>query len=116
MADPLESLVSQKSSDSGLHIQLHPLILLTISDHITRHVARQKKGPIIGVLLGQQNGRIITLEQAFECLVRDDPNGELHIPTDWFTDRVQMCKREYIHQSQKHRRADILILYRQRRS
>ncbi|KAF5864331.1 hypothetical protein ETB97_007893 [Aspergillus alliaceus] len=66
MSDLLSSLVSQKSSDSGLHIQLHPLILLTISDHITRHAARSQRGPILGALLGQQNGREITLEHAFE--------------------------------------------------
>ena len=92
MADQLESLISPKNSDSGLHIQLHPLILLTISDHITRHAARCQQGPIIGALLGQQNGREITLEHAFECVVREDSNGEIQIPQDWFVERVKQCK------------------------
>ncbi|KAJ6155636.1 hypothetical protein N7470_006202 [Penicillium chermesinum] len=61
--DSPRSLVSQKSSDSGLTVQLHPLVLLSISDHITRHAARQQQGPIVGALLGQQNGRQVTLEQ-----------------------------------------------------
>ena len=89
MAEQSTSLLSQKSSDSGLHIQLHPLILLTISDHITRHAARQQRGPIVGALLGQQNGREITLEHAFECIVVEGPNGEAQLSDGWFVERVQ---------------------------
>ncbi|KAL4925382.1 COP9 signalosome complex subunit 6 [Aspergillus undulatus] len=87
-----ESLLSQKSSDSGLHLQLHPLVLLTISDHITRHAARSQQGPIIGALLGQQNGREITVEHAFECVVLEGPNGEAQLPSDWFVERVKQFK------------------------
>jgi COP9 signalosome complex subunit 6 len=93
MAETTGSLVSQKSSDSGLHIQLHPLVLLTISDHITRHAARSQRGPVIGALLGQQNGRVITLEHAFECIVTEGTNGELQLLHDWFVERVKQCKR-----------------------
>lgn len=89
--DPLQSLVSSKSSDSGLHILLHPLVLLTISDHITRHAARQQQGPIIGALLGQQNGREITLEQVFECPVTMGENGEVLLPSTWFEERLKQC-------------------------
>jgi COP9 signalosome complex subunit 6 len=92
MADSLDSLLSQKSSDSGLHIQLHSLVILTISDHITRHAACQQQGPIIGALLGQQNGRDITLEHAFECVVVESPNDEVQFPPDWFIERVKQCK------------------------
>ncbi|KAF7593797.1 hypothetical protein BBP40_010853 [Aspergillus hancockii] len=92
MPDQLSSLVSQKSSDSGLHIQLHPLILLTISDHITRHAARSQQGPILGALLGQQNGREITLEHAFECIVETGQNGEPQLPHEWFNERVKQLK------------------------
>ncbi|KAH1354366.1 hypothetical protein KXV70_002574 [Aspergillus fumigatus] len=92
MAETTGSLVSQKSSDSGLHIQLHPLVLLTISDHITRHAARSQQGPIIGALLGQQNGRVITLEHAFECIVTEGANGELQLLHDWFIERVKQFK------------------------
>ncbi|KAJ5104460.1 hypothetical protein NUU61_001807 [Penicillium alfredii] len=89
MMDPLQSLVSQRSSDSGLHIQLHPLVLLTVSDHITRHAARQQQGPIIGALLGQQNGREITVEHAFECHITGGPNGEVLLLAAWFEERVK---------------------------
>ncbi|KAJ5775335.1 uncharacterized protein N7511_000346 [Penicillium nucicola] len=86
------STISQKSSDSGLHIQLHPLVLLTISDQITRHAARQQRGPIIGGLLGQQNGREITLEHAFECPVTCGLNNETILPAAWFEERLQQFK------------------------
>ncbi|KAF5548175.1 cop9 (constitutive photomorphogenic) subunit 6 [Fusarium phyllophilum] len=69
-ANPL--LSNQKSSE--LQAVLHPLVLLTISDYITRHTLRQQEGPIIGVLLGQQNGREITVEHAFEAHTRQEPH------------------------------------------
>lgn len=90
--DPTQSLVSQRSSDSGLHAQLHPLVLLTISDHITRHAARQQQSPIIGALLGQQNGREITLEHTFECPVISGSNNEVLVPGPWFEERVKQCQ------------------------
>ena len=92
MMNSPESLISKKSSDSGLHIQLHPLVLLTISDHITRHAARQQQGPIVGALLGQQNGREITLEQVFECLTQTGPNDEILLAGEWFEERVKQCQ------------------------
>ena len=89
--DSTRSLVSQKTSDSDLHIQLHPLVLLTISDHITRHAARQQQGRVLGALLGQQNGQVITLEHAFECPTPTGPNGEVLLPAEWFEERVKQC-------------------------
>lgn len=64
-------LSTQKSSQ--LQAVLHPLVLLTISDYITRHTLREQKGPIVGALLGQQNGREITIEHAFECHIVEAP-------------------------------------------
>jgi len=86
------SLVStSKASDSSLRVHLHPLVLLTISDFITRHTLRIKTTPIVGALLGQQNGRDITLEHAFECLVTSD-NDRILLDEQWFKDRLQQYK------------------------
>lgn len=88
---PNSLLSTHKSSDSSLNIHLHPLILLTISDYITRHTLRHYKTPIIGALLGQQNGRDITLEYAFECeLIQQNDQIQLH--ETWFKDRLQQYK------------------------
>ncbi|KAJ4131539.1 hypothetical protein NW768_005730 [Fusarium equiseti] len=82
-------LSNQKSSE--LQAVLHPLVLLTISDYITRHTLRQQKGPIIGVLLGQQNGREITIEHAFEAHTRQEPSvqGGYLIDADRFSTRLE---------------------------
>lgn len=85
-------LSTHKASDSGLQVLLHPLVLLTISDHITRHTLRRQSGPIVGVLLGQQNGRDISLEHAFDCKVVPGENSEVLMHQTWLEDRLQQFK------------------------
>lgn len=85
-------LSTHKASDSGLHVLLHPLVLLTISDYITRHTLRRQEGPVVGALLGQQNGRDISLEHAFDCKVVPGENGEVLMHQSWFEDRLQQFK------------------------
>lgn len=92
------SLIStQKPSDTSLQIALHPLVLLTISDYITRHTLRQQKGPVVGALLGQQNGREITIEHAFDCLLTE-VDGEVILSQAWFEERLQqsLSPHEYV--------------------
>jgi COP9 signalosome complex subunit 6 len=82
----------QKSSQ--LHAVLHPLVLLTISDYITRHTLREQTGPIIGALLGQQNGREITVEHAFECHLREvaDVEGGYLLDETKFAARLEQSE------------------------
>lgn len=86
------SLVFDLPSDTNLTVSLHPLVLLTISDHFTRHRVRGYSGNIVGALLGQQKGRETTLEIAFECNVQTDENGQSYVQKEWFEDRLQQCK------------------------
>ena len=83
-----------KASDSGLHAALHPLVLLTISDYITRHSLRQQTQPIVGALLGQQNGREITIEHAYDVKLLDpiEDQQEWKLHESWFADRLQQYK------------------------
>ncbi len=83
-------LLSAQKSDSGLHVALHPLVLLTISDYITRHTLRQQKGAIVGALLGQQNGLEITVEHAFECRMMGE--GSPSLDEEWFGARLQQSE------------------------
>lgn len=93
MAEQLNSLISShKSSESGLHVHLHPLVLLTVSDHITRHVSRRRHDPIVGALLGRQYGREISLEFAFECDVIQGNGDTFTLNDSWFKDRLQQYK------------------------
>ena len=77
---------------SGLQIHLHPLVLLTISDFITRHILRRRELPIVGALLGQHNGREVSLEYAFECEVIHSNNEGIILHDTWFKDRLQQYK------------------------
>lgn len=86
-----ETLLSSSKSDSITQIQLHPLVILTVSDYVTRHALRRQKGPIAGAIIGAQNGRDITMEHAFECKLVARSDGEAIIDTEWFEDRLQQC-------------------------
>jgi COP9 signalosome complex subunit 6 len=92
---PNPLISTQKSSDTGLQVALHPLVLLTISDYITRHTLRQQQGPVVGALLGQQNGREITIEHAFECLLAE-AEDEIVLNQTWFKERLQQSKIYYL--------------------
>ncbi|KAK1969165.1 signalosome subunit [Colletotrichum sublineola] len=83
---------SQKSSE--LQAILHPLVLLTISDYITRHTLRSQPGPIVGALLGQQNGREITIEHAFDCHTKQAPEveGGYLLDSQRFAARLEQMK------------------------
>jgi COP9 signalosome complex subunit 6 len=100
MADASDNaLISTRPSDSGLHVALHPLVLLTISDYATRHAARQQTGPIVGAILGQQQGRQITLEHAFDCHTITNPDNKIVLDSSWFASRVQQCTLYHIFQN-----------------
>ncbi|MCJ1440885.1 MAG: hypothetical protein MMC23_001371 [Stictis urceolatum] len=82
---------SAKATESSLHAALHPLVLLTISDYITRHTLRKLTQPIVGALIGQLHGREISIEHAYDVkLVQDE--GKWQINDEWFSERLQQYK------------------------
>ncbi|QIX01302.1 hypothetical protein AMS68_006819 [Peltaster fructicola] len=86
-------LVSNKPAETSLTIQLHPLVLLTISDYITRHTLRRQQGPVIGAVIGQQNGRHITLEHAYECLLASaSADGKYLLDPAFFEERLEQYR------------------------
>jgi len=67
-----------KTSNSGLVFQLHPLALINISDHFVRIRANglaQGSGRVCGCLLGQQNGREVSISNSFELKIIDGMEG-----------------------------------------
>ena len=90
-ADTASTLITTKAPDTPLSVQLHPLVLLTISDYITRHASRQQEGVIVGAIIGQQNGRNFTLEQAFE-LHTVDQGGDVKLDAEWFGERLEQYR------------------------
>ncbi|KAF2180707.1 hypothetical protein K469DRAFT_591706 [Zopfia rhizophila CBS 207.26] len=85
-SNPLIS--TARASDTSPTIQLHPLVLLTISDCITRHTLRQQQGPVVGAILGQQNGQEITMEVAFQAKLKENEVGEVVLDDPWFSKRL----------------------------
>lgn len=70
---------------------LHPLPLIAISDYVVRHTLRQLTGPIVGALFGQQNGREISIEFAYEAktLINGD---EITLEPVWFETRLEQSR------------------------
>ncbi|KAH7061201.1 hypothetical protein B0J12DRAFT_564978 [Macrophomina phaseolina] len=97
MADTEENplLSSTRASDTSPQVQLHPLVLLTVSDYITRHTLRQQSGPVVGAIIGQQNGREITMEVAFEAKLVAGEDDEVRIDDQWFGERLEQYKTVY---------------------
>ena len=93
MANPLVS--TGKPSDTPLNVRLHPLVLLTITDYISRHALTLREGPIVGAVIGQQHGREMTMEHAFEVLTKtvtlNDGKERILIDEDWFANRLSQC-------------------------
>ena len=81
---------SVQASDASLRPSLHPLVLLTISDYITRHSLRRQTQPIVGVLLGQQSGRDVSFEHAFEVKLESasSSTGDVQLDSAWFDERL----------------------------
>lgn len=84
-SNPLIS--AQKAPDSGLQAVLHPLPILEISDFIMRGYQRGFKGAVVGGLLGQQNGREITIEHSFTLNAKKNDEGHYELDEAWFLRR-----------------------------
>ncbi|KAH6855698.1 hypothetical protein B0I37DRAFT_60946 [Chaetomium sp. MPI-CAGE-AT-0009] len=87
-----ELLSTQKASDSGLKVVLHPLPILEISDFIVRGYQRGLKGAVVGALLGQQNGHEVTIEHSFSCKTEKDADGLYKLDDVWFGKRLEQMK------------------------
>lgn len=93
MADDTENpLISSKPSESPVNVSLHPLVLITASDLLTRHQVRKQEGPLAGILLGQQTGQEITAEHAFPAQLIKNDVGDWALHQDWTETRIQQCK------------------------
>lgn len=84
------SLLAAQASESTQRVHLHPLVLLTATDLITRHRLRQLEGPVVGLLLGRQEGGTeVTAEYAFPAKIKD---GLLDNTNNWTNNRIEQCR------------------------
>ncbi|KAK3312410.1 hypothetical protein B0H66DRAFT_398309 [Apodospora peruviana] len=91
--ESVNALISaQKAPGSGLQVALHPLPILEISDYITRSYQRGYRGAIVGALIGQQNGREITIEHSFTCKSQKNDQGLYELDEAWFLARLEQVR------------------------
>ncbi|RCI05112.1 proteasome regulatory particle subunit, partial [Rhizopus stolonifer] len=60
---------------------VHPLVLLSATDHYNR-VAKDTKKRVIGVLLGQNKGKVVNVSNSFAVPFEEDEKD----PSVWFLD------------------------------
>ena len=65
-----------------LGIVVHPLVLLSVADHHARSVARSTTKRVVGVLLGQDNGKIVNVANSFAVPFEEDEKDS----KTWFLD------------------------------
>ncbi|KAG8167864.1 hypothetical protein KVR01_003553 [Diaporthe batatas] len=70
---------------------LHPMPVINIGDYVTRHYLRKQPGPIVGALFGQQNGREVTIEHAYEVKTLVN-GGQVTLEPLWFETRLEQMR------------------------
>ncbi|KAF9956360.1 GTP-binding protein Rho1 [Mortierella alpina] len=92
------SVVLNQSNNSGLHIAIHPLTLLNISDHYTRTVLQQsERGPVhvLGALLGIQSGREVEIFNSYELLFNVQADGSIRIQDEYFVTKQEQFRQVF---------------------
>lgn len=61
---------------------VHPLVLLSVTDHHARSVSRNSSKRVVGVLLGQDNGKTVNVANSFGIPFEEDEKDS----KTWFLD------------------------------
>ncbi|KAI8377638.1 maintenance of mitochondrial structure and function-domain-containing protein [Radiomyces spectabilis] len=69
------------SISSATTVHVHPLVLLSATDHYNR-VAKDTRKRVVGVLLGQQKGKTVNVSNSFAVPFEEDEKD----PSVWFLD------------------------------
>ncbi|KAH6902749.1 maintenance of mitochondrial structure and function-domain-containing protein [Coprinopsis sp. MPI-PUGE-AT-0042] len=72
----------QLTSLSGTTVIVHPLVLLSVTDHHARSNQRSSNKRVVGVLLGQDNGKTINVANSFGIPFEEDEKDS----KTWFLD------------------------------
>lgn len=73
------------ASDAGLTFActvVHPLVLLSVTDHHARTIQRNSSKRVIGILLGQDNGKTVNVANSFGIPFEEDEKDS----KTWFLD------------------------------
>ncbi|KAI0683339.1 maintenance of mitochondrial structure and function-domain-containing protein [Cytidiella melzeri] len=72
----------QLTALSGTTVVVHPLVLLSVADHHARSLRGQSSKRVVGVLLGQDNGKTVNVANSFGIPFEEDERD----PKTWFLD------------------------------
>ena len=87
-------LVNNNPSETSPQVQLHPNVLVNLNDHATRNVIR-RQGPVLGALLGRNEGTSVSVETSFECgsqILIAGPDQSMLITNQWMDAMIGVCK------------------------
>uniref|UniRef100_A0A915PSA6 COP9 signalosome complex subunit 6 n=1 Tax=Setaria digitata TaxID=48799 RepID=A0A915PSA6_9BILA len=80
---------------SAITVSLHPLVIMNISEHVTRISAQHTDGKpfeVFGAILGKQSGRHVEMMNSFEVKWSDEGKGYAIIDANFLSTREQQCK------------------------
>ncbi|KAL4244807.1 peptidase M67A family protein [Abortiporus biennis] len=72
----------QLNALAGTTVVVHPLVLLSVTDHHARVAARTPNKRVIGILLGQDNGKTVNVANSFGIPFEEDEKDS----KTWFLD------------------------------
>ncbi|KAI8482297.1 PREDICTED: COP9 signalosome complex subunit 6-like [Branchiostoma belcheri] len=76
-------------------VQLHPLVIMNVSEHWTRIRAQEGKAvQVLGALLGKQSGRNLEICNSFE-LMFDTIDGDIIIDRDYFSTKEEQFRQVF---------------------
>ncbi|KAF9242028.1 maintenance of mitochondrial structure and function-domain-containing protein [Melanogaster broomeanus] len=76
------STTEQLTALASTTVVVHPLVLLSVTDHHARSVLRNSSKRVIGVLLGQDNGKTVNVANSFGIPFEEDEKDS----KTWFLD------------------------------
>ena len=85
------------AGSTSVTVQLHPLVILNISEHWTR-IRAQEGAPrqVLGAIIGQQKGRNVEIMNSYE-LVFDEVDGQIVIDVEYYKLKESQFKQVFEH-------------------
>lgn len=80
-----------EEGEGGLAVLVHPLVLVSISDHATREKVRRRSHfvRVVGALLGRQSGRTLELFNSFEVVFHTAGDGKAVIDMGYLLQKLE---------------------------
>uniref|UniRef100_A0A8R1U2F7 COP9 signalosome complex subunit 6 n=1 Tax=Onchocerca volvulus TaxID=6282 RepID=A0A8R1U2F7_ONCVO len=98
MSENENKSVGHNEPISAITVSLHPLVIMNISEHVTRTSAQRNDGKsfeVFGAILGKQSGRHVEMMNSFEVKWSDDGKGYAVIDANFLSTREQQYQEVF---------------------